>query len=258
MNRALTIDLNCDMGELPQLYAAGIEEALMQQISSANIACGAHAGNPESMAALANLAKDYGVAVGAHVSYPDRPNFGRKTMPMSAAEIEESAYSQISLLAEIALRVGVRLEHVKPHGALYHDAQGTESIAAAIAKEALRVDARLILVEQALSPVLTFWAQMGVHSLAEAFADRAYESGGKLRSRDLPHALITDPSRAAEQALGIVRDRAVVAHDRSRLHLEAGTICIHGDTEGAVENARAIRAALDAAGIKVKTGASRD
>jgi 5-oxoprolinase (ATP-hydrolysing) subunit A len=255
MNGDLTIDLNCDMGELPQLYADGTEEALMQQISSANIACGAHAGSPKSIAALANLAKNFGVAVGAHISYPDRLNFGRKTMPMSAAEIEQSAYSQISLLAEIALRVGARLAHVKPHGALYHDAQGDDSIATAIAKAALRVDARLILVEQALSRVLTVWSQMGVRSVAEAFADRVYESGGKLRSRDVPQALISDPSRAAEQALGIVRDCAVVAHDGSRLHLEAGTICIHGDTEGAVENARAIRAALDAAGIRVKPAA---
>jgi UPF0271 protein len=252
MNREeLTIDLNCDMGEIHELYTDGTEEALMQQISSANIACGAHAGSPESMAALIALAKQYGVAVGAHISYPDRPNFGRKAMSMSAAQIEQSAYSQVSLLAEIASRADVRLQHVKPHGALYHDAQANEAIAVAIAKAALRVDKRLTLVEQASSPVLTLWTSMALRTLAEAFADRVYESNGKLRRRDLPQALITEPSRAAQQTLGIARDRAVMAHDGSRLHLEAGTICLHGDTPGALENARAIRAALENAGIRV-------
>lgn len=240
----LIIDLNCDMGEIPELYTDGTEQALMQQISSANIACGGHAGSPESMAALVNLAKKHRVAAGAHISYPDRPNFGRKTVPMSAAKLEESAYSQIALMAETATRAGVALKHVKPHGALYHDAQANESIATAIAKAVLRVNARLTLVEQALSPVLTLWTGMGLCTVAEAFADRVYESDGKLRSRTLPEALISDPSRAAEQALSIAREHAVAARDGSRLYLHAGTICIHGDTKGAVQNARAIRAAL--------------
>jgi len=240
----LTIDLNCDMGEIPRLYTDGTEEALMQQISSANIACGGHAGSPESMAALVNLAKKHRVAVGAHISYPDRPNFGRRTLPMSAAKLEESAYSQVALLAEIATTAEVALKHVKPHGALYHDAQANESIATAIAKAALRVDARLTLVEQALSPVLTLWTGMGLCTVAEAFADRVYENDGKLRSRSLPEALINDPVRAAAQALSIAREHAVVASDGSRLHLRADTICIHGDTKGTVQNARAIRAAL--------------
>jgi len=223
----------------------------MQQISSANIACGAHAGSPETMEALVNLATRYGVAVGAHISYPDRPNFGRREVSMSADEIEETAYSQTSLLAKVAADSGVRLSHVKPHGALYHAAQNNELVAGAIAKAVRRIDRDLILVEQALSPVLSFWSEMAFPNIAEAFADRTYESDGKLRSRDLPQALITDPSLAADQAVRIAREHLVVAHNGTRLRLHAQTICIHGDTPGAVENARSISAGLRGAGVRV-------
>jgi len=247
-----TIDLNCDMGELPQSLADGTEEALMQQISSANIACGAHAGSAESMQALVKLARRYGVAVGAHISYPDRTNFGRKEMQMSAEEIEEAAHSQISTLAQIAASLGVRLNHVKPHGALYHVAQKNEPIALAIARAARRVDKKLVLVEQASSPVLAFWSKEGYPNMAEAFADRKYESDGRLRSRELGGALITDSSVAAEQAVRIAREHIVIAGDGSRLHLKADTICVHGDTPGAVENARAIKIALAKAGIALR------
>jgi UPF0271 protein len=253
----LTIDLNCDVGELPRLHDDGTEEALMQQISSANIACGGHAGSPESMQALVSLAMKYGVAVGAHVSYPDRPNFGRKTVAMSVESLEEAVYSQIILLSGVASNSGVRLRHVKPHGALYHDAQRNDSIAAAIAKAARNWEPSLILVEQALSPALTFWSQMGIRTVAEAFADRVYENDGKLRSRDLPKALITNPAMAAEQALGIARDRTVVTPEGSRLRLDADTICIHGDTPGAADNARAVRSVLRAAGVKVESATAR-
>jgi len=247
-----TIDLNCDMGELPQSLADGTEEALMQQISSANIACGAHAGSAESMQALVKLARRYGVAVGAHISYPDRTNCGRKEMQMSAEEIEEAAHSQISTLAQIASSLGVRLNHVKPHGALYHVAQKNEPIALAIARAARRVDKKLVLVEQASSPVLAFWSKEGYPNIAEAFADRKYESDGRLRSRELGGALITDSSVAAEQAVRIAREHIVIAGDGSRLHLKADTICVHGDTPGAVENARAIKIALAKAGIALR------
>ncbi len=194
------------MGELPQLLADGTEEALMQEITSANVACGGHAGSLESMRALLKLAVKYGVAVGAHISYPDCLNFGRKMLPMSAEEIEEATYSQVSLLAGVAEPLGTRLNHVKPHGALYHAAQDHEAIAGAIARAVRRIDKTLVRIEQALSPVLTIWTKKGFPNIAEAFADRTYESDGKLRSRDLPRALITDPGRAAEQALGIARD----------------------------------------------------
>jgi UPF0271 protein len=247
----ITIDLNCDMGELPQLLANGTEELLMREVSSANIACGAHAGSPESMKALVNLSIKYGVAIGAHISYPDRPNFGRKQVSMSADEIEEMTYSQISLLGNIAADSGARLSHIKPHGALYRAAQNNELIAAAIAKAVGRLDKNLILVEQALSSVLSFWSKMGFRSIAEAFADRAYESNGELRSRALPQALIIDPFAAADQALRIVKEQTVVAYDGSRLRLDAQTICIHGDTPGSFENAKSIRAVLDGAGVDV-------
>jgi UPF0271 protein len=172
-------------------------------------------------------------------------------MPLSPDEIEQTAHSQICLLQEVAAKSGLPLNHVKPHGALYHDVQSNKLIAGAIAKAVRRLDKELILVEQALSPVLTFWSEMGSRNIAEAFADRTYESDGKLRSRHLPQALITDSSLAVDQALRIVRERVVVARDGSRLPLEADTICIHGDTRGALDNARSIRAALRAAGVNV-------
>jgi len=256
--RRLTIDLNCDMGELPHLLADGTEEALMQQITSANIACGAHAGNLGSMQALVKLAMKYGVAIGAHISYPDRLNFGREELPMSAGEIEETTHSQISALAKIAAAFGTRLSHVKPHGALYHAAQRDEMIAEAIAKAVRGIDEHLVLVEQALTPVLSFWSRNGYPTVAEAFADRTYESDGKLRSRDLLRALITDPSLAASQALRIALERTVIADDGSRLRLEADTICVHGDTPGAVENAKAVKMALRNANVNVVAMNLRD
>ena len=245
------IDLNCDMGELPQLLADGTEELLMREISSANIACGAHAGSPESMKALVNLAIKHEVAIGAHISYPDRPNFGRKQVSMSAEEIEEMAHSQVFLLAEIAAIFGARLNHVKPHGALYHAAQKSEVIAEAIARAVRRIDSRLILVEQASSHVLSFWSGRGCPTIAEAFADRTYENDGKLRSRDLPGALITNPLLAAEQALRIARDHLVVAEDGTELRLEADTICVHGDSPAAVEAAKSIRVLLQKEDIEI-------
>jgi 5-oxoprolinase (ATP-hydrolysing) subunit A len=251
-DRQITIDLNCDMGELPELLADGTEESLMREVSSANIACGAHAGSPKSMKNLVNLSIKYGVAVGAHISYPDRPNFGRKQVSMSADDIEELTYSQISLLANIASDSGARLNHIKPHGALYHAAQNDELIAEAIAKAVGRLDKNLILVEQASSPVLSFWSKLGFRSIAEAFADRRYESDGRLRSRTLPQAVITDPAAAADQALRIVKQQTVVAYDGSRLPLNAQTICIHGDTPGSLTTAQSIRAALDVAGVNVR------
>jgi UPF0271 protein len=248
-NARTTIDLNCDMGELPHLLMDGTEEALMQEISSANIACGGHAGSVGSMQALVKLAMKYGVAVGAHVSYPDRTNFGRKEVPMSADEIEETVHSQISILANVAAELGTRVHHVKPHGALYHAAQKNEAIATAIANAAHRFDKTLVLVEQASTAVLLSWSKRGHPTKAEAFADRTYEEDGKLRSRDLPGALITDPALAAAQAVGIARDHIVMAGDGSRLRLEAQTICLHGDTPGAVGNAKAIKIALRDAGV---------
>jgi UPF0271 protein len=144
------------------------------------------------------------------------------------------------------------LNHVKPHGALYHVAQRNEPIALAIARAARRVDKKLVLVEQASSPVLAFWSKEGYPNIAEAFADRKYESDGRLRSRELGGALITDSSVAAEQAVRIAREHIVIAGDGSRLHLKADTICVHGDTPGAVENARAIKIALAKAGIALR------
>jgi UPF0271 protein len=231
----MTIDLNCDMGEL----ADAPEELLMPLISSANVACGAHAGDRFTMERTIRLAMRSNVAAGAHPGYPDRDNFGRIELAMTRGEIEDSVYEQIMALETVASALGCPLRHVKPHGALYNVAARNRSVAAAIAAGVRRWNATAPLVGLAGSLMLDVWREAGFPVLAEAFADRAYEPDGTLRSRRLPGALITDPARAAEQAVRIAQGGS------------AQTICIHGDTPQAVEIARAVRERLQREGYTV-------
>ena len=231
----MTIDLNCDMGELTDAP----EELLMPLISSANVACGAHAGDRATMERTIRLAVLHNVAVGAHPGYPDKENFGRIELRMAADEIGRSVYEQIAALEDVAQAAGCRLRHVKPHGALYNAAARDRAIASAIAAGVRRWNEAVPLVGLAGSVMLEVWRDAGFRVLAEAFADRAYEPDGTLRSRRLPGALITDPDQAAEQALRIARGGM------------AQTICIHSDTPQAVEIARAVRERLLQAGLTV-------
>jgi UPF0271 protein len=233
-----TCDLNADLGESRE--ASPTDAQLLEIINSANIACGGHAGNAETMSAVVRIAAKLGVAVGAHPSYPDRANFGRTTLTITPETLESSLRDQIMALHAMCHLHGVAIKHVKPHGALYHDASLSPSIADAIANAARAVSPSLPLVTQAGCPAARYWRSQGHAVLEEAFADRAYEPDGTLRPRSAPGALITDPTHAAAHALHILRT------------INPATLCIHSDTAGAVAIARAVRDALDSAGIECR------
>jgi len=217
--------LNCDLGELPD---AALEEALMAHITAANVACGGHAGDAETMRRTVDMARRFGVAVGAHPGYPDRATFGRVEMPLSAAQIAGTVCDQIAALAAIA----GALTHVKPHGALYNVAAKNPDVARAIAEGVSRFGRNLMLVGLAGSLMLDVWREMGFPTAAEGFADRRYEPDGSLRPRKFADALITDPAQAAAQSLRLAREGRVQ------------TICVHSDTPGSVKIAAAVAAAL--------------
>jgi len=214
------IDLNCDMGELPD---AAHEAALMEQITSANIACGGHAGDDHTMERTVRLAMDRGVRIGAHPGYPDPANFGRIEMAMRPSEIAATVHQQIARLDAIVGRLGARIFHVKPHGAMYNIAVHNTEVARAIGEGIERWRRDVIVFGLAGSPMLDVWRRMGLQVWGEAFADRRYEPDGTLRSRKFQDALITDPEEAAEQAAHFAAEG------------KAETICVHGDTPGAVE-----------------------
>jgi 5-oxoprolinase (ATP-hydrolysing) subunit A len=245
----ISIDINADLGESEESLASGTDFELMRYISSANIACGGHAGNEQTMRQTLAVARELKVAVGAHPGYPDRANFGRIESPLSPFEIEASVIQQVTALAEIAESLDMRLMHVKPHGALYHAANTNREVALAIGRAVKAINPQLVMVGQAGSSALPVWHSLGLRFAAEAFADRAYEPEGTLRKRTLPGALLDDPERAAQQAIDIVVRHKIIASDGSELTIEANTICIHSDTPGSVAIAREINQRLKAAGV---------
>lgn len=247
------MDINSDLGESPESLANGTDLELMRYITSANIACGGHAGDAQTMKQTVEFAKVFDVSVGAHPSYPDRANFGRIESAMTPDELEISVRDQIAALAHVADGLGVRLRHVKPHGALYHAANVSREIALAVGRAVMAVDAQLITVGQAGSSCLDVWRTMGLCCAAEAFADRAYERDGSLRQRALSGALLDDPERAAKQAVDLAVRHTVVLGDGSELPVVANTICIHADTPGASGIARAVNQRLKAAGVHVQS-----
>ena len=249
----LRIDINSDLGESEESLANGTDYKLMHYITSASVACGGHAGDERTMRETVRIARELNVAVGAHPGYPDRANFGRIESPMAASEIEATVRDQIAALAEVAESLGVQLVHCKPHGALYHAANKSAEVAAAIGRAVLESDEPLVMVGQAESSTLTLWESMGLTCAAEAFADRAYEPDGILRKRTVPGALLEDPSKAARQAQDIAVRHIAMATDGSELKIEAGTICIHSDTPGSVAIARAVNEALRSAGVQLKS-----
>ena len=226
----MIIDLNCDLGELED---AEHEAALMQYITSANIACGGHAGDERTMERTARLAMERGVKIGAHPGYPDRGNFGRLEIAMSGDEIANTVYEQIARLDGVVRRLGGGIVHIKPHGALYNVAVKNAGVAQAIAQGVARWNPGTPIFGLAGSPMLDVWREMGMIAVGEAFADRRYEPDGTLRSRKFPDALITDPREAAAQALRLAREG------------KAQTVCVHGDTPGSVEILKACREALE-------------
>jgi UPF0271 protein len=255
--RPSQIDLNCDMGELPEAIADGTQEALMRSITSANVACGGHAGDEQTMRATVQQALRHGVAVGAHPGYADRENFGRLELNISVAEVAESVFEQVRTLAQIAEACGARVVHVKPHGALYNQAVRNRELAAAIATGVASWSRDVVLVGLAGSPMLEVFHAAGFQVAAEAFADRTYEPDGTLRSRKFQNALIRDPEKAARQALGMVERGRVTADDGSEVAVVAQTICIHGDTPGATAIAAEVARVLREASIEL-TGLMSD
>ena len=247
------IDLNADVGEGFGAWTMGQDADLLALVTSVNVACGFHAGDPLVMDRTVAAAARAGVALGAHPGYPDLRGFGRRPMSASPEEVETDVLYQVGALLGFARAHGARLVHVKPHGALYNQAALDEELARAVARGTARAGRHLILVGLAGSAAMRRAAEAeGLRFAAEAFADRAYDDDGTLRSRRLPGAVITDAEAAARQAVSIARDGRVRSAEGADVRVEADTLCLHGDTPGAVANARAVGQALRAAGIALK------
>lgn len=239
----MTIDLNCDMGESFGRYTLGQDAALMPLITSANIACGWHAGDPLVMQATLRLCRQHGVAAGAHPGWPDLQGFGRREMSVAPDEVEALLLYQIGALAGLARAESVELSHVKPHGALYNQAARDPLLAAAVARAVLRFSRDLLLVGLAGSQLLAAAAEIGLRTAAEAFPDRAYRPDGSLLPRSQPGAVLESAGRVAQNAVRLATEGIGGQ--------KVDTLCLHGDNPAALENARALRAALQAAGILV-------
>ena len=247
----MKIDLNSDLGESFGPWPMGQDAALMASISSANIACGFHAGDPSAMRATITLAKASGVAIGAHPGFPDLVGFGRREIKATPQEVEDFVLYQVAALAGAAGAQGMRLQHVKAHGALYNMACRDRALADAIARAVAAFDRHLILFGLPKSELIRAGQEAGLPVAAEVFADRAYEPDGSLASRQNAGSVIHDQAAVVARAIQMVQERRVVATDGSVITLEADTICLHGDTPGAADLARAVRAGLESAGIQI-------
>ena len=249
---AATVDLNADAGESFGSYVLGQDASLIPLVTSVSVACGFHAGDPGVMRDTVRLAREHGVAVGAHPGFPDLMGFGRREMRLSAQEVEDLVVYQIGALAGVAAAQGVALQHVKPHGALYNMAASDPDLAAAVARAVAAVDATLLLVGLSGSALVDAGRRAGLRTASEVFADRSYEPDGTLTPRLRAGAVLHDEARVAARALSMVRDRSVAASDGSRVALQVDTICLHGDTRGAANLARRVRAALEEGGVLVQ------
>jgi UPF0271 protein len=246
-----SIDLNCDMGEGYGTWKMGDDERIAPLVSSMNVACGFHASDPATMRRTVRLAKRHGVALGAHPSFPDRVGFGRRLVAATPDEVRDDVTYQIGALWAFCRAEGVPLRHVKAHGALYNAAAGDEALAAAICEAVKGVDPELHVVGLAGSAMADVARRLGVRWIGEAFADRAYTRQGTLVSRREKGAVLHDPERIAERVARIARERRVDAIDGGDVTIDAGTICVHGDTPGAADIAAAIRARLEREGIAI-------
>lgn len=242
---AMRIDMNSDMGESFGRWKLGDDEALLDVVSSANVACGFHAGDPSVMLRTLSYAASREVMVGAHVAYRDLAGFGRRYVDESPDELKADVMYQIAALEGMARSVGAQVRYVKPHGALYNRIVRDESQAAA-------VDASLAILTQPGAVVGRLAAQAGLRVFHEAFADRAYNADGTLVSRRLPDAVIADPAEVAARVLRMVREHEVVAIDGTVVPLNADSVCVHGDSPSAVAMARAVRARLESEGVAIR------
>ncbi len=247
----MVIDLNADVGESFGRWRLGDDEAMLDVVSSANVACGFHAGDPLTLTATCRLAAERSVVVGAQVSYRDLAGFGRRFMDVAPEELTADVVYQIGALEGICRRFGVRVGYVKPHGALYNAVVHHEAQAAAVVEAVLAYDRRLPVVGLPGSALLRRAAEAGLRTVAEGFADRGYRADGTLVPRSEPGALVTDADEVAERVLTMVIDRCVTALDGTRVEMHVESVCLHGDTEGAADLARAVCDRLAAAGVRV-------
>ena len=245
----MRVDLNCDMGESFGRWELGADAAIMPHISSANIACGAHAGDPAVMRRTLRLAAQHRVACGAHPGFADLAGFGRKEIPTTAQEAADLVLYQLGALAAIAAGEGVRLHHVKAHGALYNMAARDRTLSEAMASAVSSFDRNLVFFGLAGSSMLDAGRSAGLTVAAEGFADRSYEADGSLTSRSVAGAVIHDVEVVVERAVAMVRDGRVTTRTGSEIPIHVDTICVHGDTPGADRLAAALRAGLEHAGV---------
>lgn len=249
----MSIDINCDIGESFGPWVMGADAEVMPHITSANVACGAHAGDPRIMRRTVRAAKAHGVAVGAHPGFADLQGFGRREMQADPSEVEDSLLAQIGALAAIARAEGVPIRHVKAHGALYNMAARDRTLAEAIARAIKAFDPSLVMFGLPNSPMMEAGVAAGLRVAAEGFADRSYEADGSLTPRSRAGAVIHDVDRVVDRAVRMVRDGVVLTSDGKEIPLKVDTICVHGDTPGASVLTQRIRAALVAAGIQVRS-----
>ena len=246
------VDLNADVGESFGPYTIGHDGVILRYVTSANIACGLHGGDPSVMRRTVRLAAAGGVAVGAHPGFADLQGFGRRPMHLSAQEVEDLVAYQIGALAGIAAAEGARLHHVKPHGALYNMAAADRGLADAVAHAVAAVDPTLILFGLSGSCLLEAGEVVGLRTAAEVFADRSYASDGSLVPRDEPGAVVDDPRTVVERALQVVQAGTVTASDGGTIAVRGDTLCLHGDTPGAGALAARLRQGLEDAGVRVR------
>ena len=243
------IDFNCDMGESFGMYKMGFDEEVIKHITSANIACGFHAGDPMWMRHTVDLAQRHGVAIGAHPSFPDLNGFGRRNMVVSADEAKNDVTYQVGALQ--AFTADKKLQHVKPHGAMYNMAVNDASLAQAICESILEIDPDMILVALAGSRWLDIAEDMGLKVAREIFADRALNADGTLVSRSLPGSVIHDTAEVVERSLRMVTEGKATAITGEQIDVQADSLCLHGDTPGAVEMAAALKRELEAADVEI-------
>ncbi len=245
------IDLNCDMGEAFGVYTSGPDADIMPLITSANIACGWHAGDPHVMRKSVELALEHGVAIGAHPGHADLVGFGRRSIRLSPAELKDYVTYQVGALAAFVRAAGGQLHHVKAHGALYNQAAADADLARAFAEAVAAFDESLIVVGLANSHLISEAKRVGLPVANEVFADRGYLPNGALMPRNLPGAVLHDPDVVAARVLSMVKEGRVQASDGSTVQLEADTICVHGDTPEALKHLQALRCVLAEAEIDI-------
>jgi UPF0271 protein len=247
------IDLNADLGESYGAWRMGDDDAMFALVTSANVACGFHAGDPLTMRRSARLAAEHGVALGAHPGYRDRAGFGRRALAVAVDELAAEVVYQVGALAATARSAGVEVRYVKAHGALYHRLGADPAAASAVADALAAFDPGLVLLGPPEGELERAAAAAGLRYAREAFIDRGYLADGSLVPRHEPGALVHDPEAAADRALELVETGGVTADDGARVELAPDSLCLHGDTPGAVAMAHAVRSALEAAGVEIRT-----